>query len=101
MQLTYVKKLNSLGISVERYVHNNDFFYKSIADYHKYWVDIKAGILGNMLLGNFLLNARADFVQSYNYNYQYIPIPSDPPSPFDPGRMVFNFSGSFGVQYRF
>jgi hypothetical protein len=101
VQVSFAKKLNTLGFTLERSVHNNDSHYAAIGDLRSHWVDLKAGLQGSMALGNFLLNARTDFVRSYNYQHQYEPIPSDPPYFWDHGKVVFNFSGSFGVQYRF
>ncbi|WP_051189510.1 capsule assembly Wzi family protein [Daejeonella oryzae] len=101
LQVSYVNQLNSLGFTIERYVHNNDFHYGAVKDLRSHWVDLKAGLQGTWNLGNFMLNARTDLVRSFNYQHQYDPIPSNPPAYWDPGKTVFNFSGAAGFIYRF
>lgn len=90
----------SIGVRLERYVHNNDFHYEAIKDIRAHWVDINAGLFGHLAFKNFIIHAKMDFITSMNYQHLYEPsIIID--AWWNPGVRVFNFVGSLGIVYRF
>lgn len=99
--ITWGKGLKSLGIQVERYVHNNDLFYVAIKDIRAHWVDINVAALGEWNYGNLFFSAKLELIRSLNYQYNYRPIPADPSQYWVPGYDTYNFQANIGVSYRF
>jgi hypothetical protein len=101
LSVTYVKSLKTIGIQLERYVHDNDFQVAVIKDARAKWLDFTTSVTGTYDYQRFLFSARFDLIRSYNYQYLYQPIVSDPPSPRDPGRDIWNLQGKLSVSYNF
>ncbi|MBE0649548.1 MAG: hypothetical protein IH595_01790 [Bacteroidales bacterium] len=99
LEVQWVKSLKSIGLRVERYVHDNDFFYLYIKDIRRNWVDISASLLGTWPYKNLLFNAQLEWVKSMNYEWQFTPPPA--PAYWGPGLDVKNYHLSLGVTYRF
>jgi len=99
--ITWGKGLKSLGVQLERYVHNNDLFYQSIPDIRAHWVDINVAALGEWNCGNLLFSAKLALIRSFNYQYNYTPIPVDRSQYWIPGRDIYNAHANISVSYRF
>lgn len=99
--ISWHKKLKSIGLQFERYVHDNDFFHTYIQDIRTNWVDLSGAILSEWNYKNLLLNMKLEFIRSKNYKWQYAPIPSNSPDYWNKTHDVFNFHGQLGVTYRF
>ncbi len=99
--VTWIKSLKTIGIQVERYVHNNDFQVAVIQDVRAKWVDFTTSATGTWDYGRFLFSLRLDLIRSYNYQYLYRPIVSNPPRYWDPGKDVWNYQGNLSITYRF
>jgi hypothetical protein len=99
--ITWGKGLKSLGIQVERYVHNNDLFYIAIKDIRAHWVDINIAALGEWNYQNLLFSAKLELIRSLNYEYNYKPITNDINQYWVPGQDTYNFQAQIGVSYRF
>ncbi|NEW83738.1 MAG: capsule assembly Wzi family protein [Mariniphaga sp.] len=99
--LTWGKGLKSIGIQVERYVHNNDLFYLAIKDIRAHWVDINVAALGEWNYNNLLFSAKLEIIRSLNYEYNYEQVPVDRSQYWIPGRDLYNFQANIGVSYRF
>ena len=95
------KGLKSLGIQVERYVHNNDLFYIAFKDIRAHWVDINLAALGEWDYGHLLFTAKLELIRSLNYQYNYEQVPVDLSQFWVPGRDTYNFQANIGVSYRF
>ena len=99
----WVNDLNSLGIRLERLVHNNDLyieFFRDIQDPRRHWIDISAYALASWQLGNLLIDGEFGIIKSLNYQYQIFD-QIRTPEYFVPGIDVINFSGSLNVSYFF
>ena len=106
--ISWVKSLKTVGLQIERLVHNNTFQIKiwdfqSIVsrDIRSNWVDFTTAAFGEWDYKNFLLSFRFEITRSYNYQYRYQPISSNPPNYWDPGRDIYNYQAKFGVSYKF
>lgn len=99
--ITWGKGLKSLGVKIERYVHNNDLFYLAIKDIRAHWVDINVATLGEWNYQNLLFSAKLELIRSLNYQYNYEQVPVDLSQFWIPGRDIYNFQASIGVSYRF
>lgn len=76
LDISWGKKLNKLGLELERYVHNNDLYYILYRDtqrYDKHWVDLGLGAYGQKAFGKFLLRSQLKFIRSLNYQWDLDP----------------------------
>ena len=101
INISWIKSLKTIGIKLERYVHNNDFFNTYITDPRMNWVDISAGLNASWYYKNLLFSFNIDAIRSINYQWLYIPIPSNPPQYWDHGKDLYNYHAQIGVTYRF
>ena len=101
LQVSWVKSLKLIGIRLERYVHNNDFFFANVKDIRSNWVDFDATLLGQWSFRKqLLLNAQLQYVRSLNYQWQYTPPP--PPDYWGGKRKdITNIYFKVGITYRF
>lgn len=101
LQVSWVKSLNMIGLRLERYVHNNDFFYADVKDVRDNWVDFNVALLGQWAFRNqLLLNAQVEYNHSFNYQWQYTPPP--PPDYWNgKGKDITNIHFKMGITYRF
>lgn len=86
LNISWNKFLKQIGVEIERYVHNNDFWHNEIRDFNSNWVDLSATLFANWDYKNFLLFGKMRFVHSRNYQWM-----DD----------VFNFHMQAGMTYRF
>ena len=54
VNISYLRDMKMLGLQIERFVHNEDFFFAVIKDTRVHWVDMSAALLGNWDYKNFL-----------------------------------------------
>ena len=99
--ITWGKGLKSIGVQLERYVHNNDLFNIAIKDMRAHWVDINIAALGEWNYQNLLFSAKLELIRSLNYEYNYEQVPVDRSQFWIPGRDTYNFQANIGVSYRF
>lgn len=100
LNITWHRSLKSLGLQLERYVHNNDFFFEYVKDVRMHWVDPSASLLGSWDYKNLLFNFKFKTVFSRNYQWEFdynVDDYWDPSGAND----VFNFHGQIEVMYRF
>lgn len=103
LSISWVNSLKTVGLQIERYVHNNDFWYHNIKDVRMNWVDISAAVNSNWDYKNFIMSIQLKFVKSMNYQWLYSPKVGDPQIVFweGEGNDFFNFHARIGVMYRF
>jgi len=101
LDLSWVRSLKQVGIQMERYVHNNDFWYNKIQDFRSNWVDISTMLYANWDYKNVLLSVKLKYIRSRNYEWIYEPEFTDPPVYFAPSKNTHNFHGQLGIMYRF
>lgn len=99
LEVDWVKSLKTVGLRIERYAHNNDFFNTYIMDVRRNWVDMSVSLLGTWPYKNLLFSGQLEWVRSLNYEWQFTPPP--PPTHWAPGLDVTNFHLSLAVIYRF
>jgi hypothetical protein len=73
LDFSYLKNLNSYGITLERQLHNNDLYYSAFAgtgNYNLHWVDLSGTFYTNIKLKNYLVSAEVTPVYTLNYQYK-------------------------------
>ena len=105
LDLSWVKGLKRLGIQLERYVHNNDYYYyafESKQDWRRHWTDLSIAAGGEWDYKKFLFNARIQAIQSYNYKW-YLKDDGKGTIPYPEvnGIDAFNLHLQLGTTYRF
>jgi hypothetical protein len=85
LDISYSKNLNSFGIQLERYVHDNDIYYNGYGStsttsssgtgvkslYGAQWVDLSNTFYANLKFKKYLISARVAPV--FTFNYEYLP----------------------------
>jgi hypothetical protein len=102
LNVSWVKGLKRLGIQLERYVHNNDFYfyaYEGDRDARRHWTDLSLGFNGEWNYKNFIFNAKLQGIKSLNYQWYLFEGPTDPV--WVNGRDAFNLQLQAGLNYRF
>ncbi len=99
--LSWVKGLKTVGVGLERFVHNNDLHNAAIKDPRANWVDMDMSLFGDWNYRNFIFSVKAEWVRCYNYQHYYQPVSGAEADYWDPGRNTYNFQGQLGVMYRF
>lgn len=102
VSLSWNKGLKQIGLSAERLLHNDDFYYYLFydsGDFRRHWYDLSLRTFGSWEYQNLLFNASATATRSYNYGWYLIQKPGDPY--FVNGLNKFNFQVQLGVNYRF
>lgn len=101
IDISWNRSLKQIGIQVERYVHNNDFWFRYFKDFRANWVDISYMAYANWDFKNFILFGKMKFLKSYNYQWLYEPQYEDVPEYWAPSENTFNFHLQVGITYRF
>jgi hypothetical protein len=102
VDISWVKGLKRLGIQLERYVHNNDFYfyaYENDKDSRRHWTDLSMSLNGEWNYKNFIFNAKAMGVHSLNYQWYLYQGPNDDVN--ISGKDAFNLQMQAGLTYRF
>lgn len=99
LEVDWIKSFKTIGLRIERYAHNNDFFNTYIKDDRRNWVDMSVSLLGTWPYKNLLFNTQLEWVRCLNYEWLFKQPP--PPRYWAPGVDVTNFHLSLGVSYRF
>ena len=96
-EFSWINGFKRLGIQVERYERNKDY-YQMVIDpsdsYNRQWVDFSAALLGNWVYKNLLLSGKLSGIQSFNYMWQTGI--SDLPQ-----KNTFNLNARLGIHYYF
>lgn len=102
LDISWHKGLKSIGLQMERYVHNNDFYYYAYVDsqdWRRHWVDISLGLNANWNYKNLLINATVKHTSAINYQWYLLQL--DPNQYFTNGLDKFNMQAQVGFMYRF
>lgn len=102
LDVSWVKGLKKLGVQLERYVHNNDFYYYAFQDskdYTRHWVDLSLAANGEWNYKNLIFNAKIQGIQSLDYQWA-LNIPGNDIT-FANQTSKFNLQVQAGVTYRF
>ena len=101
ISVAWVKSLKTIGIQMERFVHNNDFHNVATKDIRGNWVDLSIAVFSEWNYKNFLFTAKAEGVRSFNYKHLYQPSFIDSKLFWIPGKDLYNFHFQLGTSYRF
>ena len=98
LDISWLKGLKKIGLRVERFAHNEDFFFAAIKDVRSHWVDMSGALVGNWDYKNFLFMLELKAVVSINYEWEY-----DFPTVeyWTPGVDTYNYHGQLSIIYRF
>ncbi|HEY1054196.1 MAG TPA: capsule assembly Wzi family protein [Emticicia sp.] len=103
LEVSWLKGLKRVGIQVERYLHNNDFYYyayEDSKDLRRHWYDLSLGLNSSWSYRNLILNGRATAIKSVNYGWYLDPANEVPNIYFINGLDAFNMQFQLGVMYR-
>ncbi len=103
LNISWIKGIKSIGVQLDRYVHNNDLFNNSGLDTRSHWVDIIPSGIVTWEFKNLVINAQLSGVRSYNYQWYYAPLvePGEESDPWAHGKLVHSVQALVGVTYRF
>jgi hypothetical protein len=102
LDISWLKGLQRIGFQLERYVHNNDYYYYAFfdsSDWRRHWVDLTAAASTEWNYKNFIFNAKLQCIRSLNYEW-YLLQPN-PAQYFTNGRARTNIQVQTGLMYRF
>lgn len=101
MDISMRKGKIKFGVTLERLVHNNDFYYNAyypINNWKDHWVDMSALYHASFpIKDHFYINAAFGVIRSLNYEWRFIPLidPVLPGNGYDP----INFHGNLTIVY--
>jgi hypothetical protein len=100
-----VKGIKRVGVTFERLLHNNDFYYNAFqesGDYRRHWVDLSTTVSADWSYKHFLFSAQMALIRSLNYEWWYIDVvpQTSPTNYFRNGYDVLNFNAKFSLSYR-
>lgn len=96
----WVRGFKRIGFSLERYMHNEDFFYVYVADIRKSWVDFGWSLQGEWDFGGLLTYLTVQNMHSYNYRHEFFMPEGNQFWDFEPQDKT-NFLMRLGLAYRF
>ncbi|MDB5112742.1 MAG: hypothetical protein JWR67_3856, partial [Mucilaginibacter sp.] len=102
MDISWVSGMKKLGISIERYEHDVDFYQAYLPDINgnsRSWVDFAFGLQGNWSYKNLIFNAKLQEIESLNY--EWILKNYNPSQYYIPNNTVYNLHAELGVTFRF
>jgi len=75
LDISYIKNMSSFGVTIERYVHNNDLYYDAFEGnngaFATHWVDLSTVSYANLKFKKYLVSAQ--FGPVFDFNYEYYP----------------------------
>lgn len=102
LELSWVKGIKMLGIQIERFEHNKDFYYYAYErslDYRRNWVDLSIATKADWNYKNMIFSAKLNYIYSFNYGW-YLE-QTDSTQYFINGRDVKNIQANLGITYQF
>ena len=98
LEVNWVSGLNKIGVTLERYTHNEDLYidlFTDIRDFLRPWVDASLFLNGSWQFDNMIIDGHIGFIKSFNYQYQIITATG-----FKPGHVdVPNFSAGLDLYF--
>ncbi|MBC7759373.1 MAG: hypothetical protein H7069_10980 [Phormidesmis sp. FL-bin-119] len=102
LDVNWIRGIKSVGIRLERFLHNQDFFYYAYEpskDYRRHWTDLSAELNGRWDHKNLILNGGLNFTRSLNYGWYMDPV--ETAEYYRNGKDVSNLRINLGLTYRF
>ncbi|MCJ8209807.1 capsule assembly Wzi family protein [Mucilaginibacter sp. RS28] len=105
VEVSWVKGLKKLGLQIERYLHNDDFYYYAYTrsnDWRRHWVDMSLAANAEWNIGRFIVSGKIMGIKSLNYQWYLDPSKEIVGQPYYVGgRNVYNVQLQAGLTYRF
>jgi hypothetical protein len=107
LDISWVKKKARIGIELERWLHNADFYYNyninsGSNDFNRQWVDLMASLVFNFPHKKWHWFGQFSMIRSLNYQWKaYIPRPYTAETYFDDGWDEINLHGRLGFIHKF
>ena len=103
LSINRIKEKNILGLAIEIFENDNDFYYEAYAssgvgygDFRRYWKDLNLHFNFKKSFNNFNLSTNLVYIRSLNYQWEL----NDLIEPYyHPGRDLNNFHFSFKLTY--
>ena len=102
MDISWVSGLKKLGVSLERYEHDVDFYEMAFSDINgnsRNWVDFAFALQGEWNYKNLIFNAKLQEIKSLNY--EWILKDYNPGQYYIPHNDVYNLHAELGITFRF
>jgi hypothetical protein len=102
MGVSWVSGLKKLGVRLERYEHNVDFYHVSLPDIYggsRKWVDFAFALQGEWSYKNLIFNSTLEGIKSLNY--EWVLKDYTPDQYYIPHNDVYNLHAELGVTFRF
>jgi hypothetical protein len=101
LEVSWVKGLKKIGIQIERYLHNNDYYYYAFeptGEYNRHWVDLSLAAKWEWNYKKLIFGGKIQAINSMNYFWN---VKSDDINSFTNGTNTFNLLTQFNVTYAF
>jgi len=70
VEVAWIHGIKRVGLQVERFVRQSDFFYAASTDFRRRWVDLGLGFEGEWDYRNFIFSGKLHYVHAHNYQYE-------------------------------
>lgn len=106
LEFAFVQQDLRVGLELERWVHNQDFYYNLNAnagslDFNRQWVDLMASLVWNIPIKKLMLFGQFSAIRAINYQWKaYIPEEGPVTNYFDNGWDFINYHVRSGVQVK-
>ncbi|NBR37080.1 MAG: hypothetical protein EBT80_06940 [Chitinophagales bacterium] len=107
LDISWVKNKSRVGIELERWLHNADFYYNyninsGSNNFNRQWVDLMGSLVWNFQFHKWTWFGQLSMVRSINYQWKYyIATPERPETYFDNGWDEINLHGRIGFIHIF
>jgi hypothetical protein len=101
LDVSWFKGLKRIGLQLERYLHNDDFYYQMYNnpdDFRKHYVDMSAAVSADWDYKNLVFSVKGAMIRSLNYEYVLY---NRPPDYFVTGWDRLNYQVKLGMMYQF
>jgi hypothetical protein len=98
--LKWIRSFKTIGIEIERLVHNTEYLVNPVMDIRSNWVDLTTSAIAEWDYKNVLFTVKLDIMRSYNYQNLYRPV-NTIPLYWNPGKDIYNYQANFGICYTF
>ncbi|AWW30529.1 hypothetical protein DN752_10545 [Echinicola strongylocentroti] len=101
VEASYVQDFKKIGVTMERIVYNNDFYYERfeiIKDWRRKYIDLVPSLIANWRFNDILLSGKLQYVNTLNYKWY---LENDPNKYFTAGWDRTNFVGQVSLMYLF
>lgn len=102
LEVSWIRGLKKIGIQLQRYAHDNDFYYYAFQDsknYSQHWTDLSFATIYQWDFKKLMINAKLQGIKSINYQWTLKQNGDDPS--FINQTSIYNVQIQAGVTYKF